>query len=68
MASIAKDPGGRRRVPFVAPDGKKRKTIRLGKVPQKAAESVKTNLEAVIGSLVSDGPFPPRARAKKVIG
>ena len=37
MASIGKDPGGRRRILFVAQNGKRR-TIRLGKCSQKQAE------------------------------
>ncbi len=40
MASIGKDPGGRKRILFVAPSGK-RKTIRLGKLSMRAAEGVK---------------------------
>ncbi len=46
MASIGKDPGGLRRILFVAPDGK-RKTIRLGKATQRTAETVKTKVEAL---------------------
>lgn len=37
MASISRDPGGYRRVLFVAADGT-RKTIRLGKVSQRLAD------------------------------
>ena len=44
MASIANDPGGRRRVLFVDPSGD-RKAIRLGKVPQRAAEAVRFRVE-----------------------
>ena len=39
MASIVNDPNGRKRILFVAPDGK-RKTIRLGKIDRKSAESI----------------------------
>ncbi len=49
MASIANDPGGRRRVLFVAPDGK-RPTIRLGKVSQRAAEAVKFRVEQLLAA------------------
>lgn len=49
MASISKDPGGRRRILFVAPDGK-RKTIRLGKASQRVAESVKFRVEQLLAS------------------
>ncbi|MFC1597570.1 phage integrase SAM-like domain-containing protein [Planctomycetota bacterium] len=52
MASISKDPGGRKRILFVGPD-KKRKAIRLGKIPQRAAEAIKVKVEALIGSSVS---------------
>ena len=48
MASIGNDPGGRRRILFVAGDGT-RKTIRLGKVSQRQAEAFKVKLEALIG-------------------
>jgi integrase len=49
MASIARDPGKRKRVLFVGPDGRRR-TIRLGKMSVKKAESFKTNLENLITS------------------
>jgi hypothetical protein len=52
MASIARDPGSRKRIQFVAPDGK-RKTTRLGKVPQRAAETIKTKVEHLLASKVS---------------
>ena len=44
MASIAQDGGGRRRIQFVAKDGKRR-AIRLGKVSQRQAEAVKSKVE-----------------------
>ena len=47
MASIAKDKNGTRRILFVAPDGR-RLTIRLGKVSQRAAESVKYRVEQLL--------------------
>jgi len=47
MASIANDPGGRRRILFVATDGS-RKTIRLGKVSQRGAESIKARVEQLL--------------------
>ena len=52
MASISNDPGGRRRLQFVTPDGK-RMTIRLGKVPKKAAESVARYVEDLIAAKIS---------------
>ena len=44
MASISKQPGGRRTVQFVAADGRRR-SIRLGKVSQRTAESIQTRVE-----------------------
>ena len=49
VASISKDPGGRRRILFVATDGK-RKTIRLGKVSQRTAESIKFRVEQLLAA------------------
>jgi integrase len=58
MASIVRDPNGRKRILFVASDGK-RKSIRLGKIPQKFAEEVKTKVEylnaTIIGGIPLDG-------------
>ena len=39
MASISKEPNGRRTIQFVAGDGKRR-SIRLGKVSQREAEEI----------------------------
>lgn len=47
MASIVKDPNGRKRVLFVDQDGN-RKTIRLGKCSQKQAETFKVKVESLI--------------------
>jgi hypothetical protein len=57
MASIANDPNGRRRILFVAPDGK-RKTIRLGKVDRKTAEHVCYHVEALLASKIMAAPMP----------
>ena len=56
MASISNDPGGHRRILFTAPDGK-RKAIRLGKMPKKAAEAIKAKVEALLASKVSGCPW-----------
>ena len=48
MASVGRDPNGRRRILFVAQDGSRR-TIRLGKCSQKQAEAAKVKIEALIG-------------------
>ena len=50
MASISKEPNGRRRILFIAPDGK-RKTIRLGKVSQRTAEGIKYRVEQLLEAL-----------------
>jgi len=49
MASIARDPHGRKRILFVGPDGN-RKVIRLGKCNVKQAESFRQKVEAVISA------------------
>ncbi|MSQ96750.1 MAG: site-specific integrase [Gemmataceae bacterium] len=46
MASISRDPNGRRRILFTDRDGG-RKTIRLGKVSQRMAEEIKIKVEAL---------------------
>jgi len=46
MASISKEPNGRRTVQFVGADGKRR-SIRLGKCDQRTAEAVKVRVEAL---------------------
>jgi hypothetical protein len=49
MASISRDPGGQRRILFVASDGK-RKAVRLGKASQRAAEAVKFRVEQLLAA------------------
>ena len=49
MASISRESNGRRRILFVAGDGK-RKTIRLGKVNQRTAEAAKVKIEALVAA------------------
>jgi integrase len=55
MASIGHDPSGRKRILFVAPDGK-RKTIRLGKVSEKAAMAVKLKVEPLVTAAMLKRP------------
>ena len=55
MASIGLDPGGLRRILFVAPDGT-RKTIRLGKASQRTAEGIKIKVEALVVSAITGSP------------
>ncbi|GIX02441.1 MAG: hypothetical protein KatS3mg112_1378 [Thermogutta sp.] len=54
MASVAKDGKGWR-ILFVAPDGK-RKTLRLGRVDKKTAESIRVHVEALLASRISGLP------------
>lgn len=49
MASIAKEANGRRTIQFIGRDGK-RHSVRLGKVPQKMAESVKLKIEHLVAA------------------
>jgi hypothetical protein len=46
MASISNDKNGNRSIQFIAPD-RKRRTIRLGQVTKKAADTIKVNVEAI---------------------
>jgi len=50
VASISKQPNGRKTIQFVAPDGK-RKSIRLGKTSLRAAEAVKLKVEHLVSAL-----------------
>src|SRR5262245_6438615 len=56
MASISRGPNGRRTIQFVASDGK-RKSIRLGKMPQRVAEEVKIRVESLIAAKVAGLPL-----------
>jgi integrase len=58
MASIGNDPGGFRRILFVAADGK-RKTLRLGKVARRQAESVKVHVEHLVSAVKTRTAAPP---------
>ena len=52
MASITREPNGRRTVQFVGTDNK-RHSIRLGKVTQRAAEVVKLRVELILSAKLS---------------
>ena len=56
MASISKDPAGNRTIQFIAADGKRR-SIRLGKVNAKQAESLKTKVETLASAVASKLPL-----------
>lgn len=49
MASVANDGGGRRRILFFGPDGR-RHALRLGKVPQRTADAVKLRIELLVAA------------------
>jgi integrase len=54
MASIIKEPNGRRRIEFLVPDPElPRQRIRLGKMNQRNAEAIKTKIEHLIAASVS---------------
>lgn len=52
MASISKEPRGRRTIQFVAGDGRRR-SVRLGKVTQRMAEAVKIRVELLSAAIQS---------------
>ncbi len=52
MASLSKDKSGNRTIQFVAGD-RKRRSIRLGKMPQKDANNIKTKVEALNAAAIS---------------
>lgn len=56
MASIADDPNGRRRILFMNRDGE-RKTIRLGKIDRKSAESICRHVEALASASQNGEPI-----------
>jgi integrase len=56
VASITSDPSGRRRIQFVDANGK-RKSIRLGKLPMRDAERVKTFVEHLVNSQTTKQPI-----------
>jgi len=52
MASISRETNGRKTIQYMAPDGKRR-SIRLGKVSQRAAEAVRTRVEHLVGACIT---------------
>lgn len=50
MASLSRDPNGRFRILFLSGDGKRR-TIRLGAVPQRVAETARIRVEALAAAV-----------------
>ncbi len=55
MASIANDPGGRRRILFVDDDGTRR-AIRLGKMDRKNAETICRHVEELLAAKITGQP------------
>lgn len=58
MASITTQANGSRAIQFVGRDGK-RKTIRLGKVPMRSAETIKLRVEHLIAATLGGGAIDP---------
>ena len=52
MASVSTGSNGKRRILFVDPDGN-RKTIYLGKTPQKEADAIARHVEAILAAKAS---------------
>ena len=65
MASISCEPGGRRTIQFVGADNKRR-SIRLGKVSQKTAETVKGHVEQLNAAKIVPDSAVPDATARWV--
>ena len=58
MASINKESNGRRTIQFIGADGKRR-SIRLGKVTQRTAESTKVRIEHLAIAVATGAPLEP---------
>ncbi len=56
MASISREPNSRKTIQFVSADGGKRKSVHLGKVPQRMAEEIKVKVEALNAAAISGLP------------
>lgn len=56
MASVSREPNGRRTIQFVGGDGKRR-SLRLGKVSQHVAEAIKVKVEALNASVIAGSAF-----------
>ncbi len=57
MASISNQPGGRRTIQFVDPRDGRRRSIRLGKVTRKVAETFKTRVEYLLAARKTGQPI-----------
>lgn len=56
MATLRTDPNGTRRILFVCPSTGARKTVRLGRMPIKAALAIQTHVEALAAAKASRQP------------
>lgn len=56
MASLVNRKNGRREIQFTDPNGK-RQTVRLGKMPKRTAESIKTRIEHLLTAQISKRPI-----------
>ena len=56
MASICKDPNGKKRIVFTSPDGV-RKSLWLGKMTVRLAETVKQKVERIIATKITGTPL-----------
>lgn len=56
MASLSTDKRGNRSIQFTSPADRKRKSVRLGKVPLKAAEPLRGRVEALVYALAAKSP------------
>lgn len=66
MASISSQPNGRRTIQFLGTDGKRR-SIRLGKVSLRQAETIKIRVEQLVGAAIS-GHAPDDQTSRWVAG
>ena len=63
MASIGKDRNGSRRILYIDPRSRQRKTITLGKCSKQTASEVKIRLTALLSSLALGTPLDPGVAA-----
>ncbi|GIW82603.1 MAG: hypothetical protein KatS3mg105_4410 [Gemmatales bacterium] len=62
MASVSLQPSGRRKIQFLAPDGK-RKTIYLGKCDKRTAEAICRHVEGLLAAKIAGQSIPRETAA-----
>ena len=67
MASIIREPNGRKTIQFVASDGRRRPKIRLGKVPMRTAKAIKVKVESLVTATIT-GHAPDAETTRWVAG